>query len=125
MPVVCPYCGKSDSVALSPGTNVITYKCNHCGKYFSIESKTFQRLKTIQEAVEDTLKKNIDLRSLKYRKLIRQIVEDKLGREVPEGGIDRACRCVQNGNDGKFKPEPDDNRDELEVEHRDFYDKNN
>lgn len=119
MTAACPYCGKSDLKMVSQGDNLATYKC--CGKFFQVESKTFQRLKTIQEAVEDTLMKNVDLRHIKYRKLIRQIVEDKLGKAVPEGGIDRACRKIQNGTDGKYKPQPDDNRKELEVEHRDYY----
>lgn len=84
------------------------------------ETPTEKRLISIEEAVEDILKTNKALRALKYRYIIRILVEDRLQKQIPEGGIDRACRRVQNTKK-LYLPEVEDNREELEADHRGYY----
>ena len=87
------------------------------------KEKIHKSLETTEEIVEEVLKDNLDLRKTKFRKLIRIIVEDKLGKELPEGSIDRACRKVQsNPPAGKGLWKVEDNT-ELAETHKEYYSK--
>lgn len=84
--------------------------------------KVIEDIKTIQSAVYDILKNNLDLRRVENRKLVRMLVETKLKRQVSDESVPRACREIQN-TQGLFLPEVDDKRAELEKINHEYYSK--
>lgn len=88
------------------------------------EGKTFTetRLETIEQAAEEVLKNNLDLRTLRYRHFVKLIVEDKLRKKVSDESVPRAIRKIQSlSGKGLYRPEKPDNRLELQEEHREYY----
>lgn len=88
---------------------------------FEGKERIVEEIKTIQSVVKQILKDNIDLRTLENRHLVRLIVEQKLDKQVSDESVPRAIRQIQN-TEGLFKPE--DDRDELEKVHHDYYSEN-
>ena len=75
---------------------------------------------TIQSTVDQILKDNKDLRELKYRHIIKLLVEDKLDKQLSDESVPRACRDCQNTRK-MFEPEKGDNREQMEEEYNEFY----
>ena len=86
------------------------------------KSLTEIRLETIEQAVEQVLRDNLNLRSLKYRHFVRAIVEEKLNKKVNDESVPRAIRVIQNTKK-LYLPEVEDNRRELETETKEYYSK--
>ncbi len=84
------------------------------------KGKIVEDIKTIEAAVSEILKNNLDLRRVENRKIVRLLVEKKLGREVSIESVPRACREIQN-TQGLWQPEEPDNREELEEINREYY----
>ncbi len=88
-----------------------------------VGKNVIENIKTIEKATAEVLKNNLDLRRVENRKLVRAIVEQKLGREVADESVPRACRQIQN-TEGLWCPEEPDNREELEKINQDYYSQN-
>ena len=87
-----------------------------------VGKNVIENIETIEKAVADILKNNLDLRTTNKRKIVRMLVEEKLGKQVADESVPRAIREIQN-NQGLFKPEVEDNRIELEEINRRYYSK--
>ena len=88
-----------------------------------IGKNVIENIETIQTAVSEILKDNKDLRRVENRHIVKLLVEQKLGRQVADESVPRACRQIQN-TEGLWKPEPEDNRKELEEIHEGYYSHN-
>ena len=86
----------------------------------TIGKTVIENIETIQKAVEDILKNNLNLRRVENRHLVKLLVEQKLGRKVADESVPRAIRFLQNTK-GLWNPEPEDNRIELEEINRGYY----
>ncbi len=86
----------------------------------SLGKQVIDNIETIEKATAEVLKNNLDLRRTEHRSMVRMLVENKLGKRVAEGSVDRACRTIQN-TEGLWKPEPEDNREELQEIHHGYY----
>ncbi len=87
-----------------------------------IEKNVIDHIETIQVAVSEVLKDNKDLRTVENRHLVRELVEQKLGRQVADESVPRACRKIQN-TDGLWLPEVEDKREQLAEIHKEYYSK--
>ena len=88
-----------------------------------VGKNVIENIETIQAAVSEILKNNLDLRRTENRGMVRKLVEDKLGRKVADESVTRACRHIQN-TQGLWNPEPEDNREQLEEIHTGYYSHN-
>ncbi len=88
-----------------------------------VGKNVIENIETIEKATAEVLKDNLDLRRTENRSMVRMLVEQKLGRRVAEGSVDRSCRKIQN-TDNLWNPEPEDNRKELEKINEGYYSHN-
>ena len=80
-------------------------------------------LETIQNAVNEILKDNKDIRKIEDRDIVKLLVERKLNIKIKSGEtVARCCRHCQNTL-RLFNPEKPDNRESLEETNREFYSK--
>lgn len=83
-----------------------------------------QQYKTVRHIVSVLLRDNPILRCLKYRKLLRKIVERELGYEISDETVPRACRELQSNPPsglGKYKADEEGIRKELERTYHDYF----
>jgi len=85
-----------------------------------VGKNVIDNIETIQSAVSEVLKDNKDLRRIENRHIVKLLVEQKLGRQVADESVPRACRHLQNSK-GLWKPEVEDNRNELEEINHGYY----
>ena len=87
-------------------------------------NNVLERYNSVRYIVAVLLRDNPILRCLKYRKLLRKIVERELNYEISDETVPRACRELQSDPPsglGKYKADEEGIRRELEKAYHDYF----